>query len=249
MTRQRGLFLALGLGALLSLTGREANAGDLTLTVSWTGGSFSFDFTDPIASGDSNTNFLNVADTTALNSNIAASGYQFTGLTANTNNPGDPGGAILRVTGVAFLTGDVAPPSALTITASQTEFTSPSGPGLLASQATANFTRADAGSSQSSNGQLDLQPPTPTLTFLPDVGSDRNAIGATGSAAGYTLSAQVNITLVGASGTSGAGDQFTNNVAFLSVVPEPASLVMMVTGMPLPLVVMGLLRRRRAATA
>jgi hypothetical protein len=30
-------------------------------------------------------------------------------------------------------------------------------------------------------------------------------------------------------------------------IPEPASLVMMLTGMPLPLVVLGLLRRRRAA--
>jgi hypothetical protein len=42
-------------------------------------------------------------------------------------------------------------------------------------------------------------------------------------------------------------DQITVSTKFVSAIPEPASLVMMLTGMPLPLVVLGLLRRRRAA--
>jgi hypothetical protein len=36
-------------------------------------------------------------------------------------------------------------------------------------------------------------------------------------------------------------------VTSTTVIPEPASLILMLTGMPLPLVVMGLIRRRRAA--
>jgi hypothetical protein len=35
----------------------------------------------------------------------------------------------------------------------------------------------------------------------------------------------------------------------LASVPEPASVVMFLTGMPLPLVVVGLLRRRRRVAA
>lgn len=248
MVRQRGVFLALALGALFCFTGREANAGNITIKISWDATSFSFTFTSPIASGDSNANFLNVADTATLNSDIAASGYEFSGLTASSNNPGSPGGSILKLTGTAELNGSVAPTTPLTVEAFQADFTSPSGPGTLASQATANFRNALAGSSQSSNGQLDAQPATPTLTFLPPVGSSTSSIGATGNPLGYTLDAKVIITLVGPSGLSGASDQFTNNVSF-NVVPEPASLVMMVTGMPLPLVVMGLLHRRRGRTA
>jgi len=242
MVRHRRLFLALAFGALLSLTGREANAGPLTITVSWTGGSVSVAFTDPQAVPGSTANSLAI-DPTLLNTAIAASGYQFTELGGSSNNPGDPLGAILRLTGTALLNVTVAPPSALTVTASQTEFTSPSGAGTLDSQSSANFRNALAGSGETSSVSLDATS-TPSLVFAPPGGFQTNSTGASGSAAGYTLSAQVIISLVGPSGTSGASDQFTNNVNFLSV-PEPASIVMMVTGMPLPLVVMGLLRRRR----
>jgi hypothetical protein len=45
---------------------------------------------------------------------------------------------------------------------------------------------------------------------------------------------------------AGGSVGFTNKVT-VTGIPEPASVVMMLTGMPLPLVVLGLLRRRRAA--
>jgi hypothetical protein len=41
-------------------------------------------------------------------------------------------------------------------------------------------------------------------------------------------------------------DVFTGTTSVLAI-PEPASLIMMVTGMPVSLVVMGLFRRRRGA--
>jgi hypothetical protein len=247
MVRHRRLFLALALGALFSLTGREANAGNLTITVSWTGGSLSVDFTGPQAVVGGSANSFAI-DPGLLNTAIAASGYQFSELGGSSNNPGNPLGAVVRLTGTAFLNGTVAPPSAITVTASQTEFTSPSGLGTLGTRSTANFTLAQAGSTMTSNASLDATT-TPDLMYTPPGGSLSNSIGASGSPSGYTLSAAVVINLVGPSGFGGVADQFTNNVAFAAVVPEPASLVMMLTGMPLPLVVMGLLRRRRAAAA
>jgi hypothetical protein len=246
MIRLRMLFLAVGLSALLCFTGREANAGNLTITVSWTGGSVSQDFTSARAVPGGSANDFEV-DTTKLNLAIAASGYKFTELGGSSNNPGDPLGALLRLTGTALLNGLVAPPSAITITATQTDFTSPDGIGTLASQSSANFRRADPGSGEASNVSLNATS-TPALVFAPPGNFLTNSTSAMGSSSGYTLSAAAVITLTGPSGNSGASDQFTNNVSF-RVVPEPASLVMMVTGMPLPLVVMGLLRRRRAAAA
>ena len=247
MKKHRGVFLALGLAALLCLSGREANAGNLTIMVSWTGGSFSFDWTNPVAAGDPNNgpSFLNLTDTASLNSDIAASGYGFSGLTASSNNPGDPTGSILRLTGVAYLNGSVTPPSALTVEAFQSDFTSPSGSGTLTSQASANFKESNAGSMQGSSGSLDSTIVNVLPNFTAPGGFDTHTMAANGNPSGYTLDSQVVITLVGPSGSGGASDQFTNNVSF-AAVPEPASIVMMLTGMPLPLVVMGLLRRRRA---
>jgi len=243
MVRHRRLFLALGLCALLGFTGREANAGNLTITVSWTGGSSGpIDFTSPEAVPGGSADLFEV-NTTLLNAAIAASGYQFSELGGSSNNPGSPTGSILRVTGTALLNGRT-PPSAITITAVQTGFTSPSGPGTLGSQSTANFRNTDGGSVETSNVSLDATV-TPNLTFTPPGAFLMNSTAATGNPAGYTLDATVTLTLTGASGTAGASDQFSNNASF-TAVPEPASIVMMLTGMPLPLVVMGLLRRRRA---
>jgi hypothetical protein len=54
------------------------------------------------------------------------------------------------------------------------------------------------------------------------------------------------MTLTGSTPGTGTTDQFAV-AATLSAVPEPASLILMLTGLPLPLVVVGLLRRRAAA--
>jgi hypothetical protein len=243
MVRHRRLFLALALGALLSVTGREAKAGNLTITVSWTGGSVSVDFTSPQAVAGGTANSFAV-DPILLNASIADSGYQFSELGGSSNNPGNSLFSLVRMTGTTFLNGDVEPPSALTVTASQTEFTSPSGPGgILASRASGNYLRADAGSTMTSSVSLDATS-TPSLVFNPPGAFLQNSISASANPSGYTLTATVNITLVGPSGFGGVSDQFTNNAAF--IVPEPASIVMMVAGMPLPLVLMALFRRRLA---
>ena len=51
-----------------------------------------------------------------------------------------------------------------------------------------------------------------------------------------------------AANPSSPTDGFTGSVRVTgTAVPEPASMVMFMTGMPLPLVLVGLLRRRRRA--
>jgi len=221
--------LTLALGALLSLTGREADAGNLTVTFSWTGGSTSVDFTSPQAVAGGSANSFAI-DPTLLNSAIAASGYQFGVLGASSNNPGDPGGAVIRLTGIAFLNGTVAPPSALTVEATQTDFTSPSGPGTLDTQAAATFDFALAGTGQTASSSVDATS-TPDLNFVPTGSFQANSIGAVGNPSGYTLGTEVVITLVGApvSATNGVSDAFSNSAAF-RIVPEPSSLVLLGSG-------------------
>jgi len=248
MKMHRGLFLGLGLAALLALPAPEATAGNITMTISWTGHSLTIDFTSPFAQAGSTANNLTI-NTSALNANLAANGsaYSFADLGAASNNPGvaNPTGSILGETGTAILSNTLGDKTIL-IDTTQTAFTIPSGPGTLFAGSTALFTNAGAGDTQKSGGSLDGFAPS-ALTFTniaggpnPQPYSGSNSIAATGNPAGYPL--EVNTTL-----TLGNGlDQFTTAVRFLGV-PEPASLVMMLTGIPLPLVLMGLLRRRRAA--
>jgi hypothetical protein len=245
MKRHRGLFLTLGLAALMGLSAPEARAGNVTLTLTWTGGTTGpIDFTSPFAQLGSTANSLTI-DTSVLNSFLAGNGSDFTfsELGASSNNPGDPSGAVLRETGTGILSGGGGATS-IDIVATQTDFTSPSGPGTLISASSANFTSTAVGS-QTSFGSLDATSTAP-LAYSPPGGFAMNSTGATGSAAGYTLTASTTIDLTG--GSTGASDQATNKVTFTAAaIPEPASIVMMLTGMPLPLVVLGLLRRRRAA--
>jgi hypothetical protein len=63
----------------------------------------------------------------------------------------------------------------------------------------------------------------------------------------YSLTTQLVITITGNSATPNAKDVF-GAATTLTAVPEPASAVVFLTGMPVPLVVLGWLRRRKAAS-
>ena len=69
--------------------------------------------------------------------------------------------------------------------------------------------------------------------------------------AGYIFTGEHDAAVMHNSATinlTAGSNQFSVAARFnANAVPEPASIIMMLTGMPLPLVVMGLLRRRRAA--
>jgi len=68
-------------------------------------------------------------------------------------------------------------------------------------------------------------------------------------AAGYAITSKLVITMTGnGSASNNSTDVFSNTTTLTaSSIPEPASMVLFLTGMPLPLVVLGLLRRRRRA--
>jgi hypothetical protein len=243
MKKQRVWLVALGLIVLMGLSAPEARAGNVTLTLTWSGGTTGpIDFTSPFAQLGSTADSLTI-DTSVLNAFLAGNGsdYMFSELGASNNNLGAPGGSQLRETGTGILSG-AGGDTSITIVASQNGYTSPSGAGTLTSTSSANFLSTAVGT-QTSFGMLDATSTSPLL-YSPLGGFATNGTGATGSAAGYMLTASSVIDLTGAS--TGASDQMTNNVTFAASVPEPASIVMMLTGMPLPLVVLGLLRRRRA---
>jgi len=63
----------------------------------------------------------------------------------------------------------------------------------------------------------------------------------------YALTETVTLVIKGTGAQNNAYDQVTGTATITTAsVPEPASLVMLLTGMPVPLVVLSLLRRRKA---
>jgi hypothetical protein len=244
MKKLRVLALALGLGGLVGLSAPEARAGNVTLTLTWSGGTTGpIEFTSPFAQLGSTADSVTI-DTSVLNAFLAGNGsnVMFSALSADSNNPG-AASAILRESGNAIISG-AGGDSAISIVATQDGFMFPSGSGTLAQAAGANFTETTV-STQTASVALDAVT-TSVPTFTGAGGFLTSSVAAFGSPAGYSLTASTDIALVGAANST--SDQFSNKGTFaLASVPEPASFVMMLTGMPVPLVVLGLLRRRRAA--
>jgi len=114
---------------------------------------------------------------------------------------------------------------------------------------------ATSGSSVQTAGLQTIAIPaiTTTTSGLPDPVTATKNIGTGTYGTPYSLAMQFSITIKGnADASNPATDQFqaSTTVSPMSggqAVPEPGSVVLMLTGMPLPLVVLGMLRRRRAA--
>jgi hypothetical protein len=244
MNKHRGAFLALGLAALMGLSAPEARAGNVTLTLTWSGGTTGpIDFTSPFAQLGSTANSVTI-DTGVLNAFLAGNGsdLMFSALSADSNNPG-AATAILRETGNAIISGTGGDDS-ISIVATQDGFMSPSGSGSLSQAAGANFTETTT-STQTSSVSLDGTT-TSVPTFTGAGGFLTGSTSASGNPAGYSLTASTDISLTGTPNST--SDQFSNKATFsVNAVPEPASVIVMLTGMPLPLVLLGLLRRQRAA--
>jgi hypothetical protein len=261
MMKHRGLFWSLGLIAALAMSAREANASPMSLTVYVDGG---------VVYSTSGDDTSVTADTVALNSALNGTAYSFTGLSGASNFPGTSGpvGGFISVAGNISYDPAIGGTDTIKIVFSEGGFTSPSAaPGnQLVSTATANYSGTSPGTAsplgptyQTYDGAFaDSSSPqvtatTPTITLLSTGGAADNHTDASSSPLGqyvttYTLTGTLNINM-NASSASPSNNVFTAKTSVLPalVTPEPASLVMMVTGMPLPLVVMGLLRRRRAA--
>jgi len=197
------------------------------------------------------------ADTGILNGALAGAGfgaYSFGVLGGTSNNPGSTqigvGAFILTTGSLSVSAGGSGEGAPITVVLTEGGFTLPTNGPSLTDTATANIGGASS-ASQSSTGVFTdatgASVATPT-SLLTSSGSVTTSAGLAPYAIPFTLDSQTTLSLVSASrnplvpGANG----FTQLVS-TTAIPEPASLVMMLTGMPLPLVVLGLLRRRRAA--
>jgi hypothetical protein len=254
MKKHRGLFLAMGLAALMGLVASEARAETLNLTVyagSGTTGTVIYTETGGVTAAQ----FSASALTTALGG-AGFSAYTFSNIGASSNNPGSATNAFINTSGVMTVGSGTGADTPITVVVSETGFMAPgsiSG-NTLNGFVTANFLN-DTTSSASQNGTFaDSSSPAVTAATGP-LNLTTSGSGAPTSATlgayvtPFTLTTESVISVSPASSTTTGTFSFTNKVFVTStgVIPEPASIVMMLTGMPLPLVMMGLLRRRRAA--
>jgi hypothetical protein len=249
MKKHRKLVLGLGLMALLGLSAREASAETLTISVYLNGGA------TPIYSVAGTATSVTAAPG-ALNLALAGTGYTFSNLGASSNFPGTNTsvGGYISDSGTVTRMGGTG--GTLTVVITESGFTAPTGgtTGTLSSAPTSTFSGTTAVSSNLTDvgtytAATTVSTPMTTLASNGTSLDSHNGSATAGIPAymtPYTLTDTQTITLTQRS-TTNASDSFDGTVTVLSVVPEPASLIMMVTGMPLPLVVMGLLRRRRAA--
>lgn len=255
MKKHRVLFLGLALFAVMGVTANEARAELISVTVSIGGGPVLT--TDALATVTATSyNINSPAGIAALNTFLSSNGsaYQFTNLGGASNFPGSTLG-LLGLSGLAFTGGTLGTNTALTIHETESGFTAPTSPlgGVLGSSSSGTFTNQPAGSGQTASSSFNSTA-TPTY-FVRSTGTGVNSGTTNGPASVgigpplpslYTLDNTLTLGL--AIGTTGVPvtDEFGVTAA-VQVVPEPSTIVTMLTGLPLPLVMFALLRRRRAA--
>ena len=262
--------------AMIAVTGQAARAGSGNVTIFITEDGLtpvSFDFTSALASpvnpGDMNhvTADAPGINLGALNTTLAGLNYdfQFDGLSANANAPGAGGLAELKMTGEVERTTTTGGDKTIQIDVSQNNyFTVKTLPGVLLNSATGNFTNAPGGNNQlstsyfnSNNNQDDTGGiHTTTLNYV-STGTSPNAHPGPGepgssppvvvpSTAAFSMTSRLVITLGQSGGANNPTDQFSIS-STVQAVPEPASIALMGMGLPVVIVGLGWLRRRRAA--
>jgi hypothetical protein len=246
MRKHQRFAWSFGLIAVMGLMAGEARATNITLTISTNGATLT------ITGG---ANALN-ADVSSVNSFLSSHGsaYQFSstlGAASDWFGNSNPAiGGYLNVQGTLTEGGTGTALGAIVITANQTGFTAPPVQTAMQEGATAGFLNSTSGDSQSAFGMWNTTATTPSIVFTSPGGFDTfnntqspQTISGTGT---YNLTETMTISL--ASSTSSPQDGFYGQLKVTgTAIPEPASLVMFLTAMPLPLALVGLLylRRRR----
>jgi hypothetical protein len=238
MQRHRGLLLGSAMAALLGFMGSQAQAATVTISVDL-GGTVIY----------STSGAVNI---TALNTDLknAGSAYQFAtnGLTASSQLQSD-GEVALTTTGsiIILATGSTTPTLSIDVVA--TGILAPVGSGgTLASSASGTYSGVSSGTT-TFTGDYQGTTLTPAIVGTASGGTtsygSTNAVQSIGTVpSGYSLS---NHFVIGLSQNVGGTEGLSGSVIVSTVVPEPSSVVMLLTGMPLPLaMVFGLIRRRRA---
>ncbi len=277
MKKHRGLSLAMGLAALLGVvvTGEVKAASyslDVTITDLTTGAS---PYTYHIGSGSGNNSYNPSAlGITPSNLNTAATGVTLGGITTTTSF-GANEQTVLTLGGTAQVNPGSTDTYSVTVTATYAGYNYPSmGPATLAESESSTLTNTvstgtvgstvynnsqDMSTTFTNNNSNSVGPLTQSIAFPTASGPiSPSATGpmSMGITAGqyilpYTLTETFNIIITGSTATGANAKDVFGGQAVISAtaVPEPASLVMMLTGMPLPIVVMQMLRRRRGAKA
>jgi len=236
---------------VLALAAAEARAASLTLTITESAGGASVQILDNTALDLDPT--VGVIDVNTPGLNPLLANYSFTALGATSNAPGSSEQAALTQDGTARLI--VGSTGSITITASDVDYNLPTGAGgTLNSSSSDTFTNATAGNSHSftswfnpSNTLNATDVPSPTVPLLSGASSPNSQSGDAAPTpvtltAPYGLTNSAVITLTGGTSARPAQIQFTGSTT-ISAIPEPASLALMLTAVPVTL--FGALRRRK----
>jgi len=256
MIRLRSMALLMGVACTLGMFAVGARAGSLEVLVTESGGP-----TIPIADNsaldtDPTIGVINVDTAPATGINLLLTNYKFSQLGANSNSPGGGGTGFLTQTGVAQLL--LGGTGSITVVASDVDYNQPApGPGTLHTSSTAEFTNATNGNTNTFRGWFNSNnalggfgaPPSPLITFTasgqpaadPHMAQNDTPITLVTP---YGLTNRTIITLTGGSAGALAQDRFGGTVQ-TAAIPEPASMALMLGA--LPVLVFGLMRRRRAA--
>ncbi len=250
-TFRRWTAILTGLACSLALLGSTDQAARAeTISISITLGNGDVIPVDALILGGATPTFYGNVDIATLNSFLSADGsaYQFSALGGSSNYSGASSGGTLTLTGGISIPAGMTGNTGLTITETESGFITPSGPsGTLASSSTGNFNDAGTGNYHTAFSSFNALPPTPTYTVAstkpgPDFEGGGSSTTITSFSTPYTLTNSISFNLVPSSSTPTDGFSVTVKA---TAVPEPASLVTMAIGLPLPLLGLAWLRRRR----
>lgn len=263
------LGLSLALGLALALSAQTAKAGNLQIDLNiagFAGGTISIfagsGFETPNSNPADDPTLLSV-NTSALNDYLKLFGLTnvtFNSLSASSNNPGAADQAFITQNGNVTLTAGSGSVS-FSVLAYNTGFTAPTGnAGVLNSSSSATFTNVGTSSGDSATFQSWYNPnnddstaapsvPSPSLAFLAS-SQTKNPFSFSGDAAPtnvglvtspYSLLNQSDVTITAAAGKPAPTIIFGGSTV-LTVIPEPASVVMTMSALP---IVFSLIRRYR----
>jgi hypothetical protein len=259
-----------GLGVLLATIGAgEAMAGpnyQIAITITDTTTSTTTNFVIPWTSPNNTANPSNpnlIVVSAGFTTNPSVTGVALTGLQASTTTTATS--TSLNIQGTATLQGTTSDSYTVTVTTFNNGYTTPVGTIATLSQSesgTYTYT-TDSGATQTFNSWYNsTNPTTPTpsgqnpglqtiaipLASSTTLSGSQNTPGSTTFSPyvqPYALTNQITLNIRGTGNANNSIIGFQGSTT-ITAVPEPASLVMMLTGMPVPLMVLGMLRRRKA---
>jgi len=258
MLTHRRLFLSLALSALVGLIATSgARAESISMTITGGGGAI---LVDTFILSSATSQFYGNVDIASLNAALVTHGYayQFSALGGGSDWAGTLAQGTMNVSGgLSIIPGVGGTHTDMTITETEGGFTDPHslGMGTLMSSSTGNFTNQVAGAGHTASSAFNATS-TPTYTVFATTAGGAPGPDPEGGV-GFamvgppvpTLYTLTNVITFGLTPNAGATVTDSFGVTATISVPEPATLVTMLMGIPLPLVVLGLLRRRRLARA